>query len=113
MKKLSGWALALALLASPAFADATKGEWTGYLTDTHCGAKMASKDHTDECVQKCVKGGSKVHIVNQADKKMYDLDGYDKVKGLVGKKITVKGSLDSATNTITVESAAPAAKDAK
>jgi len=109
MKKLSGWALALAMLASPALA----GEWTGYLTDTHCGAKMASKDHQEECVQKCVKTGSKVHIVNESDKKMYDLDSYDKVKGLVGKKITVKGTLDAATNTITVESAAPAAKDAK
>jgi hypothetical protein len=108
MKKLSGWALALVMLAAPAMA----GEWTGYLTDTHCGPKMASKDHTEECVQKCVKGGSKVHIVD-ADKKMYDLDSYDKVKGLVGKKITVKGTLDPATNTITVDSAAPAAKDAK
>jgi hypothetical protein len=108
MKRLSGWALALAMLGMPSFAAGTKGEWTGYLTDTHCGAKMASKDHTDECVQKCVKGGSKVHIVNEADKKMYTLDDYAKVKGLVGKKITVKGTLDG--ETITVDSAAPVEK---
>ena len=26
-------------------ADAVKGEWTGFITDTHCGARGATKDH--------------------------------------------------------------------
>ena len=108
MKILTSVLLSLAVLALPAYAADTKSEWTGYLTDTHCGAKMANKDHSDACVEKCMKSGSKVHIVDETDKKMYDLDDYSKVKGLVGKRITVKGNLDAATNTIKVETASPA-----
>jgi hypothetical protein len=112
MKNVSRWALALSIATLPAFAgDAKKVEVTGYLTDTHCGAKMASKDHSDACVEKCVKGGSKVHIVADADKKMYELDSYDRVKGLVGKKVTVKGELDATSNTIKVDTAAQASSD--
>jgi hypothetical protein len=99
-------ALVSAVLAVPVFAD----EWTGYITDTHCGKNGATKDHTVKCVEKCMKGGSKAQILNDADSKVYDLDGFDKVKGLMGGKVTVKGTLDPATNTIKVESATKAPK---
>jgi hypothetical protein len=82
-----------------------KGSWTGFITDTHCGKKGANEDHTAECVRKCMKGGSKAQIWNETDQKAIDLDAFDKVKGLVGQRVTVKGTLDTATNTIRVESA--------
>lgn len=94
----------------PAFAADTKGEWTGFITDTHCGKKMASKDHSDACVEKCVSKGSKVHLVDEKDEAMYELDDYSKVKGLAGKRITVKGSLDAEKKTIKVDTAAAAAE---
>ncbi|HXU83834.1 MAG TPA: hypothetical protein VN914_20710 [Polyangia bacterium] len=97
-------------LASTAAAAATKGEWTGYITDTHCGEKGATKDHDADCVKKCMKKGSKAQLFNDADKKIYDLNSFDKVQGLMGDKVTVKGTLDAKTNTITVDSAAKAAK---
>ncbi|HEY7412780.1 MAG TPA: hypothetical protein VII13_18715 [Vicinamibacteria bacterium] len=98
-----------ALLAVPAFAaEAVKGEWTGYITDTHCGAKGATKEHTAGCVEKCMKGGSKAQIMNEADKAIYDLDSFDKVKTLVGSRVTVKGTLDSEKKLIAVDSAAKA-----
>jgi Protein of unknown function (DUF5818) len=106
MTRLFGSALIWLVLAVPAMA----GEWTGYITDTHCGKHGATKDHAVACVQKCMKGGSKAQIWNEADDKLYDLDGLDKVKALVGKKVTIHGSLDAASNTITVESAAAAGK---
>ena len=105
MIRIAAAALLSAVLAVPAFA----GEWTGYITDTHCGKNGATKDHTVGCVEKCMKGGSKVQIFNEADQKIYDLDGFEKVKPLMGSKVTVKGTLDAASNTITVESAAKAA----
>ncbi len=118
MRRLLALAACAALFAVPALAQepakaapakaATGGEWTGYITDTHCGEKGATKDHTADCVQKCMKGGSKAQIMTEADKKLYNLDGFDKVKSLVGSKVTVKGKLDAATNTITVDSAAKA-----
>jgi hypothetical protein len=110
MKKLLVLSFAAALGAGSVLAaGATKGEWTGYLTDTHCATKGASKDHTAGCIEKCMKGGSKAQILSEADGKLYDLAAFDaKVKPLVGKKVTLKGSLDKDTNTITVESAAAA-----
>ena len=107
MKKLLVLSFAAALVGGSAFAEAVKGEWTGYITDTHCASKGANKDHTAGCVEKCMKGGSHAQILNEADGKLYDLAAFDaKVKPLVGKKVTLKGSLDKDTNTITVESAA-------
>jgi hypothetical protein len=110
MRTILAAALALGVAAAPlAAADATKGEWTGYITDTHCGTKGAVKDHSADCVQKCMKGGSKAQIHSESDQKLYNLDSFDKVKDLMGAKVTVKGTLDPATNTITVDSAARAA----
>ena len=116
MKKILALAAVAALFVAPALAQtakaaaATKGEWTGYITDTHCAEKGATKDHDADCVEKCMKKGSKAQILNDADKKIYDLNSFDKVKGLMGDKVTVKGTLDAKTNTITVESAAKAGK---
>ena len=111
MKKILALAVILATFvpAGMLLAEATKGEWTGYITDTHCGEKGANKDHTADCVQKCMKGGSKAQLFNEADKKAYDLDGFDKVKEMVGAKVTIKGTLNSETKTITVDSASKAA----
>lgn len=91
-----------------AVVESAAGEWTGYITDTHCGKNGATKEHTVQCVLKCMKGGSKAQIWNEADGTIHDLDSLDKVKDLVGKRVTIKGTMDSATNTITVESAAKA-----
>jgi hypothetical protein len=102
-------AAALAAFTSTfALAEVVKGEWTGYVTDTHCGKKGANATHSAGCVERCMKSGSKAQVMNEADGKIYDLDSFDKVKTLVGKKITVKGSLDTEKNTITVESAGAA-----
>jgi hypothetical protein len=96
------WAGAPALRADEAPA---KGEWTGYITDGHCGVKGASKDHPAACVEKCMKAGTKAQIWIDAENKGIDLDSFDKVKPLMGNKVTVKGTLDPKTHTIQVESA--------
>jgi len=121
MKKLMSLAAVALFAALPAVASqavpATKattpaaaGQWTGYITDTHCADKGATKSHTADCVEKCMKGGAKAQIMNEADKTLYTLDGFDKVKALMGDKVTVKGKLDAATKTITVESASKASE---
>jgi hypothetical protein len=98
----------IALVSAPVMAaDAAKGEWTGWITDTHCGANGANRDHTAACVEKCMKGGSQAQLYVESEKKSYTLNDFSKVKGLVGQKVTVKGSL-GADGTITVDSAAKA-----
>jgi hypothetical protein len=108
MRKFLAVAVLLCLPAAAFAAEARKGEWTGYITDTHCGKNGANKDHQANCVEKCMKGGSKPQILNEADQKLYNIEGFDKVKAHMGGRVTVSGSLNPDTNTITVESAAKA-----
>jgi len=59
--------LVVALFVS-AFAFAGDASWTGYITDSKCGAK-AAHEGAAECTVKCVKEGAKYVFVNDADKK--------------------------------------------
>lgn len=114
MKKLATRLLlpALALsLASFAFAgDTTEGSWTGWVTDTGCGAKGASADHA-ACAAKCVKEkGAKYALYTTADKQVWVLSNQDEAAKMAGKEVTVKGKADKEKMTIEVasmEAAAP------
>ena len=69
-----------------------EGSWTGWITDTHCGAKGDNAKHAD-CATKCVKEqGSKYALYNPADKKVYVLDPQDKAAAHAGHHVTVKGT---------------------
>ena len=105
-------AVAALLSGGPVIAaEAVKGEWTGFITDTHCGKHGASADHTAGCVVKCMRGGSKAQIRNDADGQIYDLSAFDeKVKALVGKRVTLTGTVDQDTKVITVADARAADK---
>jgi hypothetical protein len=70
------------------------GSWTGYISDSECGAKGANEKHA-ACATKCVKEkGAKYVFVNDADKKVYTIDDQDKVAAHAGHHVTVKGSVD-------------------
>ena len=66
-----GLAVALPALAS---SEPTKGSWTGWISDSHCGEKGANAKHTKACAEKCMKDGGQVVFFNNADKKSYNLD---------------------------------------
>lgn len=104
MRKLLA-AAAIAVLSLAPLVAWAGSEWTGYVTDTHCGKNGASKDHKADCVEKCMKGGSQPQIWNEADQKAYTLDSFDRVKPLMGSKVTLTGALDADGKTIKVESA--------
>jgi tRNA isopentenyl-2-thiomethyl-A-37 hydroxylase MiaE len=94
MKKMIVLFALLALtLAALAGAAATKGSWTGWVTDEHCGAKGASADHK-ACAEKCMTNGSKLVFYNNADKKIYGLDKQDVAKANLGHEVKVTGELD-------------------
>jgi hypothetical protein len=82
----------LAFTASLAFAaDSTM---TGYISDSHCGAKGAREGH-EQCAVKCVSDrGGKYVFVNDADHKVYAIDSQDKVAPHAGHHVTVKGTVD-------------------
>ncbi|MGB7232103.1 MAG: hypothetical protein WBD19_10535, partial [Candidatus Acidiferrum sp.] len=46
---------------------ATDGTWTGYISDSNCGAKGAN-NRARECTIKCVQDGARYVFVNVSDK---------------------------------------------
>ncbi len=64
-------------------------DWTGWITDEHCGAKGASEGHKS-CALKC------------ADGKIYKLSDQAAAKAHIGHKVKVVGTVEG--ETITVES---------
>lgn len=91
----SKFAVGLGLTLCAAFltfgADSTL---TGYISDSHCGAKGVNEKHA-ECATKCVKEkGAKYVFVNDADHKVYAIDAQDKVAAHAGHHVTVTGSVE-------------------
>ena len=87
--------LMLSLFALSAVAD----EFTGWISDSKCGAKGTSAAHKD-CAAKCIKGGAAPVFV--MDNKLLKIDDASKVEGHIGQKVTVTGSVDG--DTLKVES---------
>ena len=98
-----------ALLALPLAAEGTKGSWTGWITDTKCGAKGAKAEHKG-CSEDCLGKGHKLVFYNNADKKLYPLDKQDAAKANLGYEVKVTGEADGSA--IKVDSIAPAAPQA-
>jgi hypothetical protein len=94
-------ALCVAAGLTLAAANAAEGSWTGWITDSHCGAKGDSAKHAD-CAKKCVSGqGAKWALYNPSDKKVYILDPQSTAEGHAGHYVTVKGTVEGDTIKVT------------
>jgi len=81
-------------LCAAALVFAATGTWTGYISDSMCGAKGANPNHAD-CTTQCVKEhGAKYVFVNDGDQKVYVIDAQDKAAPHAGHHVTVKGTID-------------------
>ncbi len=95
--------------------------FSGEIMDSACAKagshaammKKAGVKTAKECTLACVKNGNKFVLFNKAAKKTYELDDQTKPEQFAGEKVTVKGTLDSATNTIHVTDIAAAPAGAK
>jgi hypothetical protein len=105
MKRFAALALAALLISGLNLVAAEKGKWTGWLSDAKCAANGAKASHKG-CSVKCVEGGQPVVFVQDSDKKIFKLDGAEKVKSLIGDKVVLEGALEG--ETITISSAAKA-----
>lgn len=91
--------LALCLFAASAFAET----WNGTIVDAKCGLKHAdASEASQKCVQSCIKGGAAA--VFAVDGKIFKLANPDAVAEHLGHKVTMEGTLDKETETITVKS---------
>ena len=99
MKRL---ALSFALLSVAAFAS----EWTGYISESKCGAThQDGSAKSIACVKSCIKGGAAPVLVT--DGKVVKIANTDKVpEALYGLKVNVTGDLAGDALTIsTIEAA--------
>ena len=100
-------AIMAATLFAAALTMAADGTWTGYISDSKCGAKGAN-DKAGECTTKCVKEGAKYVFVDDADQKVYVVDAQDKVAAHAGHHVTVKGTVEGDTLKLDTIEMAPA-----
>ncbi len=68
--------------------------WTGWISDSGCGAKGMAADHKD-CALKCVhEKGAKFVFVNSETKQAFNIHNQDAVKDSdVGQEVKVTGHL--------------------
>jgi hypothetical protein len=107
MKKTSVVLIALLAVGFLAPALAHAGDWTGWVTDEHCGAKGANAGHK-ACTEKCMKGGSKLVFYNDGDKKIYTLDNQDLAKQHLGHEVKVSGDVEGSAIKVKSIEAVPA-----
>lgn len=95
MKK---YLLFIALSFSVAVLAAGPGTWTGFISDSHCGAKGNNEGHA-ACAKKCVKDGyAPVFVVGE---KVYAISDPKKVSKYIGEKVTITGTI--AGDTVNIE----------
>jgi hypothetical protein len=102
-------AVMLAVFSLASFADEKASTWTGWISDSHCGAKGMSAGHK-ACAQTCVKtNGASWVFVNSKDQKVIAIKNQDAVKPdeALGHEVTVTGTMN-ADGSLQVSSIAPA-----
>ncbi len=84
---------------------------SGEIMDSACAQmgshkQMEAKEGTanaKDCTMACVKNGSSLVLYNPSTKKTYQLSDQDKAKEYVGEWVRVRGTYDSSSQTITVD----------
>jgi len=75
----------------------------GWVSDEKCGAKNAGADGA-ACAKKCIDAGEKVVFVGDSDKKVWNVDNPDALKGHEGHHVAVKAHVNADAGSIHVMS---------
>lgn len=94
MKRISLLSVALLLVSVAAWAAPKDQSYTGWISDSKCGAKGANAGHA-ACAKKCVENGEKPVMVADNDQKVMPIDNPDAVKEQIGQHVKVSGSMTS------------------
>ncbi|MGO9641582.1 MAG: hypothetical protein ACLP1Y_09795 [Candidatus Acidiferrales bacterium] len=100
--------LTVALAVAVVSAADTSTSWTGWISDSLCGAKGANAGHK-ECAVTCVKQkGASYVFVNDKDKKVIAIQNQDAINADkdLGVEVTVTGTLNQ-DGSLHVNSIAP------
>ncbi len=80
---------------------ASAASMTGYISDSFCGAGNGNgSPESRTCAKNCLGNGATPVFVSEKDQKVYKLAGKD-VKPMVEHKVTITGTLEGDTFTVT------------
>lgn len=93
--------------ATPSLAanSARSGTMSGVMSDDMCKGQhsaMMKNATAAQCTNACIKGGSKLVLVDDKSKKCYHLMGKGNLSSFAGKHVSVAGHIDDASNMIHV-----------
>lgn len=94
MKRISLLSVLLLLVSIAAWAAPKDQSYSGWISDSKCGAKGANADHA-ACAKKCIAAGEKPVMVADNDQKVMPIDNPDAVKAEIGQHVTVNGKVTS------------------
>jgi hypothetical protein len=94
VKKTILLAFVLCLAGLSAWAAPNDQSWTGWVSDSKCGAKGANAGHA-ACAKKCIDAGEKPVLVTDKDQKVVAIANPDAVSGNIGQHVEVSGSMTS------------------
>ena len=84
--------MALCFTGLTAWAAPKDQSWTGWISDSKCGAKGANASHA-ACAKKCIGAGEKPVLVSDADQKVVPIDNPDAVSSEIGEHVAVSGTM--------------------
>ncbi len=97
MKKKVLLVIGLYLCSMTVLAAAKDMSWSGWVSDSKCGAKGANASH-EACAKKCIAAGEKPVLVTDKDQKVIAIDNPDALTEHAGHHVEVTGKMtDSGT----------------
>ncbi len=96
-KRIRIIALGICLCSLTLWAAPKDQSWTGWISDSKCGAKGASASHA-ACAKKCIAAGEKPVLVNDKDGKVVAIDNPDAVQAQIGEHVQLSGTMSSASS---------------
>jgi hypothetical protein len=92
MKKKVLLVIGLYLFSLSVLATAKDMSWSGWVSDSKCGAKGANAAHA-ACAKKCIGAGEKPVLVTDKDQKVVPIDNPDALAGHEGHHVEVMGKM--------------------
>jgi hypothetical protein len=89
-------AMFVCVFALPLASAAEKGTWTGWITDSSCGAKGAKAEHRD-CALKCLNDGGTLVFYETGNHKIYKIENQEQAKQHLGHEVVVTGEVADGT----------------
>jgi hypothetical protein len=111
MKRLTYWALSIALASGLSFARPKPAGpsgakvFVGEISDSRCGPKH-TMPNAKQCTLGCVQKGAKFVLADEKHLKVYNLSDQDKPKEFAGERVRVRGTLSGDTIHVTSITAA-------